>query len=122
VIHVEEDARYVRHDADVITEETLTFPQAVFGARIEVETLQGPASVDIPPGTQQGAQFVLSGKGIPRLGASGFGRHVVQVVLDVPKPRNLSEQEEELLRQLAELQGAEIREKTVLKKVKDLFG
>lgn len=121
VIHVQEDSRYVRSGADVLTEETISFPQAVFGATIQVETLHGLADLDLPPGTQPGQQFVLDGKGIARLGGSGHGRHVVSVVLDVPKPRNLSDEEVDVLRQLAELQGTKVRDKKVLDKVKDLF-
>ena len=122
VLHVEEDERYLRHGVDVVTEETITFPQAVFGTTLEIETLQGPASVDVPPGTKQGEQFVLHGKGIPKVGSQSFGRHVVQVLLDVPKLRDFSEEEEETLRRFAELQGTEIKKKTTLKKkVKELF-
>ena len=102
--------------------QTITFPQAVFGATLPVETLQGEATVEVPPGTRQGEQFVLRDRGVPRLGSSGYGRHIVSVVIDVPKPRNLSEDEEDLLRRLAEVQGTKVKDRGVISKVKDLFG
>jgi hypothetical protein len=41
----------------------------------------------------------------------------------VPKPRDLSEEQEELLRRLAELEGKAVKgERGVIGRVRDLFG
>ncbi len=100
----------------------VSYPEAVLGAKIEVETIQGAETVDVPPGTQHGAQLRLRGKGVQRLGARGLGDHVLHVALRVPDTKDLSADEISLLQKLAESQGSKVRERTVLDKVKDLFG
>ena len=57
------------------------------------------------------------------LDGSGRGDHVVTVEVEVPNPRDLSPEEVQLLRRLAELGGHAVKEeKTVLDRVKNLFG
>ena len=43
---------------------TLMFP-AMLGTSVEVETLDGKASMKVPPGTQGGQKFRLRAKGVP---------------------------------------------------------
>ena len=58
--------------------------QAVMGAVVSVPTLDGAASVKIPPGTSSGAKLRLKGKGTR--GSHGkLGDHYVTVQIDVPK-------------------------------------
>ncbi len=90
---------------------------------MEVETLHGSDEVEIPPGTGHGREFRIPGKGISRLDGRGMGDHIVQVQLHVPHPKNLSDIEVELLRQLAEEEGKQVREdRGVFNRVRDLFG
>ena len=121
VISVEPHERFVREGTTVLSEETVGYPQAVLGATVEVDTLHGPASLEIPPGTPPGHEFRLRGKGIDKIGRGGRGDHVVRMNVDVPHPRSLSEEETELLRKLAELGAYPVREK-VFDKVKKMFG
>lgn len=122
VISVEPHERFVREGATVLSEETVGFPQVVLGATVEVETLHGPASLEIPPGTPPGHEFRLRGKGIPRVNGSGRGDHLVRVKVDVPHPRDLSDDEVELLRQLAEAGSYPVREKVIDRVKKKVFG
>jgi molecular chaperone DnaJ len=127
VIEVEDHERYLRRGADVLTVETISFSEAVLGATLEVETLHGPDKVRLPAGTQYGHQVALRGKGIPHLGRSSHGDHVVEIAIDVPEPSELSETELDLIRQLAELRvdGRDRgrRERNVFARVKErLFG
>ncbi|HVS65911.1 MAG TPA: molecular chaperone DnaJ [Thermoanaerobaculia bacterium] len=121
VLHVEAHERWLRDGADVISQESISYPQAVLGAEIEVETLHGPARLEIPPGTEPGRRFTIRSKGAQRLGRSGYGDHVVEVRLAIPAPRELDDDEIELLRRLAELKETPVRERRVLDRVKDLF-
>lgn len=122
-ILVEEHPRFVRQGVDVLSEVELTYPQAVLGTTVQVETLHGTEELEIPAGTAFGARFELRGKGIPRLGGSGRGNHVGVVRLSVPHPKELSEEHLEQLRRLAEIEGSEVRgERRVLDRVRDLFG
>ncbi len=77
----------------------------------------------MPPGTAQGARFRLRGEGIQRIGGSGRGDHLVEVEIEVPRARDISEEERELLRRLAELAGKPVREEGLVDKVKKkVFG
>lgn len=126
VVQVEPHQRFERHGADVHEEVKLSYSQLVLGTSIEIQTLHGTESLRIPAATRSGHEFRLRGQGIPHLGRSGRGDHgrgdhVVHVVLRVPRPKDLSEEQITLLRQLAELDGVEVNERGVMDKVKHLF-
>ena len=113
---------FERDGPHVLSAVEITFPEAVLGCRKAIATLHGEETVEIPPGTPHGAHFRLKGRGIERLDRAGRGDHIVAVDLVVPHPRDLSEEEIEELRRLAELQGSEVRDGGgVLDKVKNLF-
>jgi molecular chaperone DnaJ len=86
---------------------TVTIPMvaAALGASLQVETLDGPADVDIRPGTQSGQAIPLYGQGTARLNATGRGDLIVHVTVETPT--KLEPEQEELLRQLAKLRGEE---------------
>ena len=88
------------------------FSQATLGASFEVPTLDGPEVVDVPPGTQPGAEFRLRGKGMPRLRRVGMGDQIVEVKVDVPT--DLPAKAKELLREYAAEMGEELEEKASL--------
>jgi len=85
---------------DIYCEVPLKFTQAALGATIKVPTLSGEEKLDIPPGTQSGENFKLSGKGIPHL--RGWGRGDQYVTVKVTVPKNLTPRQRELLRMLDE--------------------
>ena len=76
---------------------------AALGTILELETLDGIEQIDIRPGTQAGQVVPLRGKGVAHLRASGRGDLLVHV--DVVTPTKLDAEQEELLRQLADLRG-----------------
>jgi molecular chaperone DnaJ len=122
-ILVEPHARFDREGPHIGSAMQLSYVEAVLGTSVEVETIHGAEMLEIPPGTAHGREFRLQGKGIPRLDGRGQGDHLVQVQLAVPHPKNLSDSEIDLLRQLAEVEGKEVREdRGVLNRVRDLFG
>ena len=123
VLAVADHERYHREGAHVLTVEEIGYAQAVLGAEIEVETLHGRERLEVPAGTQPGRQFRLRGKGIPKLGGSGRGDHVVEVAVHIPKPAEVDEERRELLRRLAEHESRPVKEgRGVLDRGKDLFG
>ena len=103
VIDVEPHERFVRRGADVLSSVTVGYPQAVLGCTMEVETIHGTSSLKVPPATEHGSTFLLRSQGIARVDGRGRGNHIVEVRLDVPAPRDLSERELEHVRALAEL-------------------
>jgi molecular chaperone DnaJ len=94
-------------DGDTLkTREPISFPQAVFGDSVEIDTFDGPVEMDLPAGTQSGETFRLDGKGMPRLRRRGQGDLLVNV--QVVTPENLNAEQREALEQFAEAGGEEI--------------
>jgi molecular chaperone DnaJ len=77
--------------------------QAALGATVDLETLDGTEELAIPAGTQNGRELRLRGRGVPVLQGRGRGDLVVTVVVDTPT--NLTKEQDELLRRLADLRG-----------------
>ena len=122
-ILVEEHESFEREGPNVRSSLELSYVEAVLGSTVQVETLHGSEEVEVPPGTGHGREFRLGGKGIARLDGRGQGDHIAEVELVVPHPRHLSDEQVELLRQLAEAEGKQVRQdRGVLNRVRDLFG
>jgi len=120
-IVVQEHPLFQRHGRDLLIEVPITYPQAVLGAEIEVPTLEGPEHVHVAPGTQSGEVIVLRGRGMPEPGTGRRGDLLVRVFIEVPK--RVSRREEELLRELAELEHRDVlpQKKSFLERLKDYF-
>ncbi len=84
---------------DLETEITLRPEQAVLGDQVTVPTLDGPVNVKVPQGTRAGKRLRLRGKGLTR--KEGRGDQYVHIKIDIPD--SLSEKEQDLYRQLADL-------------------
>ncbi|MDX1643772.1 MAG: molecular chaperone DnaJ [Thermoanaerobaculia bacterium] len=122
-LRIAEHDRFQRQGSHVLSEAQISFPQAVLGATLEVDTLHGPVTLDVPPGTAHGTQFRLPRKGMPRLNERGRGDHIVVAAIRVPDPRSLSEEELELIERLGGLDDQTPEgERGVIERVKDLFG
>lgn len=77
--------------------------QAALGTTVPFDTLDGVEELEIPAGSQNGKEIRLRGRGVANLGGRGRGDLVVTVVVDTPD--DLSKEQEELLRRLAEMRG-----------------
>jgi molecular chaperone DnaJ len=98
---------FEREGNDLVHARKLPFTQAALGARFTIETLEGEEEeILVQPGAQPGQVLRLKGKGVPSL--QGRRRGDLLVRLDVEIPSRLRPEEEELLRQLAELRGEEV--------------
>jgi molecular chaperone DnaJ len=103
VIEVEDDPRFVRDGSDLVHDLAVTFSQAALGLETEVPTVYGAETVRVPAGVQSGNVLTLRGKGLPHLGGGGRGDQHVRV--HVWTPTQLTAEQEELFRRLAELEG-----------------
>ncbi len=63
----------------------ITFGEAALGGKIEVPTMDGVAAMTVPPGTQSGQKFKLSGKGFPSSKTGRRGDLIVTAKVVVPK-------------------------------------
>lgn len=76
---------FKRENGDLYIEIPLTFGEAALGAKIEVPTIDGVTVMTIPPGTQGGQKFKLTGKGFPSPKTGGRGNQYVNIKIVVPK-------------------------------------
>jgi molecular chaperone DnaJ len=112
---------FEREGDDVVCEVPITFAQATLGATVQVPTLDGREEIRVDPGTQSHTIMRLVGRGIPHLRGYGRGDQLVRVIVEVP--RRLTDEQEVLVRQLSELDEAEVspRRKSFLETIKELF-
>jgi molecular chaperone DnaJ len=99
VVGVREDERFVREGDDLITALDVSAPLAALGATLEVATLEGTASIELPAGTQPGAVLNVRGAGMPGL-RRGHGD--LRVVVNILVPRRLTAEQRELVERLNE--------------------
>ncbi|HEV8297728.1 MAG TPA: molecular chaperone DnaJ [Acidimicrobiales bacterium] len=102
-LRVKPHDRFLRDGDDLVHELTVSVAQAALGVELPFETLDGEEMVQVPPGTQTGRVFRMRGKGVPRL--HGRGRGDLRIHVLVETPTDLSSEEQDLLRRLAELRG-----------------
>jgi molecular chaperone DnaJ len=120
VIHVAEHEQFERQGNNLYEAVPISFAQAALGAELMVKTLDAEEKLKIPMGTQTGTVFRLRGKGMPALGGRGRGDLFVSVT--VITPTSLTREQRKLLEQLAEVESKDLADKTLVDKVRDIFG
>ena len=80
LVHVRPHPFYERRGDDIHVDLAVTVGEAVRGAEVEVPTIHGPVRAKIPPGTQGGQTFRISGKGVKKK-----GDHYYRVQIAVPR-------------------------------------
>jgi molecular chaperone DnaJ len=121
VTRVKEHEMFAREGDHLLLEVPIGFTQAALGAEIDVPSLEGTEKVKIPRGTQYGALFRVTGKGLPNLRSGRRGDLVVVTKIEIPK--RLSTKQEKLLRDFAETEDTTVLPESqgFLKKVRDLL-
>ena len=97
---------FERQGYDVHMEQPITYGQAVFGADIEVPTLDGPVKIKVPAGTQPGDINRMQGKGIQRLNSRSKGDQYVHFTVVVPK--SVTSEQRDLIMQLEKSMGSDV--------------
>ena len=98
-IHIKRHNVFERDGTDLHCTIPLSFTKAALGGEIEVPTLNGKATMNIPEGTQTGQRFRLRGKGMPHVrSASTVGDLYVHVEIEVPV--KLNAEQKQLIEQL----------------------
>ena len=149
VVRVRKHDLFEREGDHLILHMPISFTKAVLGAEVEVPTIEGAAGEKSPPpdkpapmggapksdtpakgrekltiprGTQHGAMFRISGKGMPDLRNGRRGDMVVIVRLEIPK--KLTSSQEKLLREYAASENENVmpESQSFWKKIKDSLG
>ena len=120
-IHVAEHPLFKRHQNDLVCAIPISYSQAALGSTIEVPLLDGREHLPIAAGVQPGEIIRLRGKGMPDPHGRRKGDLLVQLMVEVPKA--LTPRQEELLRELAELDKKHVspHQKSFFEKIKDYF-
>ena len=121
VIGLKEHSLFERDGDDVRCTVPISFTQAALGGKVDVPTLDGKVVMSVPAGTQTGKVLRLRKKGFPAVSGSGRGDQLVSLVVETPV--NLSDRQEELLQELAEISGEEVHpeKKGFFQRMKELF-
>jgi len=99
IVRMRPHPQFERRGDDLYEDVSIPFHTAALGGEVEVPTLKGRITMKIPPGTQGGQVFRLAGQGMPRLNKQGRGDLYVRVQISVPK--NLTERQKALIKELA---------------------
>jgi molecular chaperone DnaJ len=120
-IRVRKHSIFRRESKHLICEVPITISQAALGAEIEVPTLRGPVAHQLPRGIQSGERIQLDGLGMPDVHGGRPGD--LHVFVKVETPRTLTKRQEELFRELAELDHKHVspERKTFFDRVRNFF-
>jgi molecular chaperone DnaJ len=112
---------FERRRNDLVCQVPISFAQAALGAMVQVPTLDGPDTLEVPRGTQSGEILRIKGRGMPDISGRGRGDELVEVVVETPK--HLNARQEELLREFAEIEHQTVspRRKSFFEKLRDYF-
>jgi molecular chaperone DnaJ len=108
---------FTREGSDLHCHIQVPMTAAALGTDLILSTLDGEEKLDIRAGTQSGTVLTLRGKGVPRLRSTQRGDLLVHV--DVRVPTRLDDEQERLMRELAELRHEDV---SAVTKAGGLFG
>jgi molecular chaperone DnaJ len=101
VISLRQHPVFERKGDDLLVDVNVPLTKAVLGGEVEVTTIKGKLALRIPPETQNGRVFRLTGQGMPRLGSTARGDLLARI--KVVLPTGLSSEEKRLFEQLSQL-------------------
>ena len=112
-----------RDGLNVVFDLHISIPQAVFGAEIQVPTIDGKAKIKIPAGTQSGKIFRLKGKGFPSVNSYEKGDELIHI--NVWTPQHLTTEEKNMMEKLATAPNFQPNpgkgDKSFFEKMKEMF-
>jgi molecular chaperone DnaJ len=98
-VHVSAHPKFHREGFNIHSEEDISLAEAVLGGKKKIETMNGQATLKIPPGTQPKSKLRLKGGGLKRDDDS-HGDHYVRVNVAIPK--DLTDKQKALFQKFAD--------------------
>jgi DnaJ-class molecular chaperone len=84
-IAVRPHAAFKREGHDILSSLPVSLGEALNGASVRVETVDGPVDIKVPRGAREGTKLRLGGKGVSRGKAGGRGDHLVDIHIVPPE-------------------------------------
>ena len=103
-VRIKPDKRFEREGNDVHMDLPLSFAKCALGEKVDVETVYGEVTVEIPAGTQPDQVLKLKGKGIKDLRTGKPGDQYLHI--KVQTPTNLTATQKDLLTQFQKEEDA----------------
>jgi molecular chaperone DnaJ len=122
LFQVRKHAFYHRDGHNLICQYPITFSQAALGTEIEIPTVTGGTlHHELKQGVQSHDTIRIPGQGMPNLRGGRKGDLLVQVIIETPK--HLTERQQELFRELAEIEQKHVspQRKSFLEKLREFF-
>jgi molecular chaperone DnaJ len=123
LIEEEPHPQLQRDGLNVVFDLHISIPQAVFGAEIQVPTIDGKAKIKIPAGTQSGKIFRLKGKGFPSVNSYEKGDELIHI--NVWTPQHLTAEEKQMMEKLMHSPNFQPNpgkgDKSFFEKMKEMF-
>ncbi len=119
-IRVSVHPKFRRSGKDLEMDLLVSFTQAALGGEVTADTLAGPVTMKLPPGTESGKVFRFKAKGMPDVHDAGTtGDLYARVMVDVPK--KLTAEQRRLLEEFAKASGEEVHGGSIADKIKKVF-
>ena len=115
-VNVKPHQYFKRDGNDIHLTVPIDFVDAILGTSVDIPTVYGEATLNIPSGTQPGQIFRMRGQGVKDLRSGRPGDQYVH--LDIKMPTSLSKQQKELLSQYRE---SSKKDDSLLAKFKKMF-
>ncbi|MFN8016308.1 MAG: DnaJ C-terminal domain-containing protein [Acidimicrobiia bacterium] len=112
VVHVGTHPWFSRKGKTLMIKVPITYPESIVGTNVKVPTLDKPVTVKVPPHTKSGTTLRVKEKGPEINGSKGD----LLITFEIDQPKEMSEQEKVLLKQLVEVQSSNPRSKFGLEK------
>lgn len=109
LIQEEPNSTFRREGMNLMTTKTISIADAIKGGDITVNTLNGPARLNIDAGTQSGTVVKMRGKGLPAVSGYGSGTGDLYVKLEVFIPKKVSREDRELLDKLSTAESFQVK-------------
>jgi molecular chaperone DnaJ len=118
-VRVKEHPLFTREDDDLQCEIPISITQAVFGDDVQIPTLDGEVTLNIPAGTQSHTRFRVRNYGMPGLHG---GKGDLYVRVKVQTPKKVSKEQREALKRFQQASGEDTKpQRSFFDRLRDAF-